>query len=797
MTSSKPLGEMAKLGVTALNVGLARLRFLIEQVADERELGRLVLNELCRNRAAEPGEGLAQLKALCNRKIEDQWLAALVFTAEPLDAAERAGYRLVAGSVLLATLVLELDDPEHLRKAPHACRQVRLLAGKKESAHLAHFATARTVGEVYAIVCEQEKLSSGMPADRFAALRVLLDRYQTGAKPIIRGPRTGASGLREHPDEHDRDGGNRPSATSSLTRSPSDREPTNATTALEPPPRLPERPSQSRETGAPTRLLDSSKQPPLGEWSEDLGRSPVMHDQARYESPHDPIGNPEMPLVRVEVDFQGEGRTREDGPQMSAFRRTGWLASGAAKQLGSLCQFGIMPPEAGRLCQLGVEAARNLESPANQGRFIVLLCALIGTTPRILAPALRRLVPGRGPVPDQTPRLLFKDQGVCISFERPDAARRELTGKAEALVGVPPRILELQLPDFLRTPILQLAGFLAGRLVTTEEMEQALAAMSFREIRTIREADVQCLLRNTLRQVGVDEAICGHITGDAPQMVTAMHYASLETGQLQEGYNAALSELLKRPIDSPARFPEGRIGSPVSVEDTKIKRLYEGMEEVLEAERSDLSPEGIAQFHNMYVSFVTGSLSLMTGYRPVRNPFEQRIDFDPRRQLLYICDKRVRTTSGDRYIPVPEKFIKQFEALKRHLEVLAVTPPFDRPEISGACRKALADTGPLLFMINEQGSGNGISVMRPTLQKEIFGSDEIWPLPLNWGRHVMRTRFVGLRKELSNAFMGHANPGAEPFAHHSAMSMSDLEELRKRLDELCESMGVKVLKGLQ
>jgi hypothetical protein len=791
---------MAQLGDNALKTGLARLRFLVEQVADEEELGLIPLTELFRNQPAQPGEGLEPLKALCNKKIEDQWLAALIFTAEPRDPHERVGYRYMAGSVLLATIALEHKNSEYLAQAERACRQVRLLAGPKESGLLTQFKAAETVEKVYDFVCKQENQSSGKLAGRFATLRVLLDRYQSGAKPIRRAPGTGASAGRKTRDRENQEGSEGLSATSSLIEAVYTQEAATLTEPSgEPAPRA-AGPSQSGEAGERPRLLYVPKQAPLGEWSEDLSRPPIVREQAPFESLHDPVENPEMPPVRQEVDFQGEGGTREDGRQMSAFRRTTWLTSGAAKQLGSLCQFGIMPPEVERLCQLGLEAGRNLENQTLQGRFIVLLCALIGTTAAVLVPAVLRLAPVRtsqGPGPDQPPALVLTDDGTYIAFSRPQSKLRAIAGKAEVLVGAAPSILELQLPDFMRGPILKLADALAKRGVTSGEIGQALAAMSFRETRSISETDVQCLLRNTLRRAGLDEAVCGHITGDDPQTVTAMHYASLEAGQIQEAYNVALSELLKQPVSTPARFSEARIGSPVAVKNAKIQRLYESMHEMLAAEKSDLSPEGIAGFHNMYVSFVTGSLSLMTGYRPVRNPFEQRVDFDPRRRLLYICDKRLRTTAGDRYIPVPEKFVEQFEALKRHLEVLAVTPPFNRPAISDACKNALADSGPLLFMINEEGTGRGISVMRPALQKETFGSDEVWPLPLNWGRHVMRTRFVGLRKELSNAFMGHANPGAEPFANHSAMSMVDLEELRKQLDEACEYMGVIVLEGLR
>jgi hypothetical protein len=73
----------------------------------------------------------------------------------------------------------------------------------------------------------------------------------------------------------------------------------------------------------------------------------------------------------------------------------------------------------------------------------------------------------------------------------------------------------------------------------------------------------------------------------------------------------------------------------------------------------------------------------------------------------------------------------------------------------------------------------------------------IWPLPLNWGRHVQRSALTKLPSDLVDAFMGHSDPGAEPFGPQSGLGLHDLSSLRDKLEALARLYRVRVFKGIQ
>ena len=70
-------------------------------------------------------------------------------------------------------------------------------------------------------------------------------------------------------------------------------------------------------------------------------------------------------------------------------------------------------------------------------------------------------------------------------------------------------------------------------------------------------------------------------------------------------------------------------------------------------------------------------------------------------------------------------------------------------------------------------------------------------MPLNWGRHALRTRLSPrLDNDLLDAFMGHADIGAEALAPESGLSTADLKELAPAIETVLRDLDVVSVDGL-
>lgn len=773
----RPLDEFPGLRATALR----RLSFLLGQVVSPQEILELALEELQPVDTEVPADALLDLRAACKGRYEYHWLAALLSTPEPQDDKQLAGFRHLAGAVLYAALRLTAKDRGHESSAKERCDHVRLVGRPSEAKILTTLAQSNTVAKVkkHVEAAERRKRLRPIVADRFASFRFLFQQFQHDRRPIKR---------RQVGREVQQQG----SAPDRATEIPGpDAQNPAASTAGG----ADENSLGGGSRGEETGQHRTRRALPLAEWDEDLSQPPLYDEIASTTGPLHPVDNPELQPGRFEIDFQDHESPRDLGTFARVQHRRTRLASSLSRQMGLLCHTGVLTDfEIEKLRELGLNARSDLSNAKSCAAYAVLLSALIAVTPTQLLEMLKDLA-----APSASWRhdvRLAQSNGQFVLRRGEADECRAIEGKGASLVAEAPEPVELCLPAEQREAIQRLANAACQSIFGPADISGALTTLAKGCMRTFREADVQNLLRDVLRRAQTDEAIAGHIVGDRARTATAMHYASVTAEQLQASYNRGLSAILGEEVATPALRPEARVGSPVSLEPDLVKKLYVAMAEELKTERHNLTSDTVIAFHNLYVSFVTASFSLMSGYRPVRNPFERIGDFNRKRRLLYICDKNIPSVQGGRYIPVPDLFEKQLNLFERHLEALVAWVP-SQEQVAKACGRALSNEGPLLFTIKPDDSSSIVSAIRPAFQKETFGSGDIWPLPLNWGRHTMRTQLGPLRRELINAFMGHANPGAEPFAHHSGLAMADLEILRKKLDVICTSLGVAALEGLR
>ena len=193
---------------------------------------------------------------------------------------------------------------------------------------------------------------------------------------------------------------------------------------------------------------------------------------------------------------------------------------------------------------------------------------------------------------------------------------------------------------------------------------------------------------------------------------------------------------------------------------------------------------GSPQAHNHYAAYTYLLLSMATGIRPVRQPFETFDDFCEQTGVYYLQDKDIGGTESPRYVIVADFGVRQLEFYRSYLSRLVM-----HLEDEDQCRyveAALNGNAPFLFTLEDCKSLP--APLSPKRVSEVLG--ERLPIDLYSTRHLLRTELIdrGVGDDVVQAFMGHGEMGQEPFARYSALSMKDLQFVSRKTDEMARSL---------
>lgn len=292
--------------------------------------------------------------------------------------------------------------------------------------------------------------------------------------------------------------------------------------------------------------------------------------------------------------------------------------------------------------------------------------------------------------------------------------------------------------------------------------------------------------------LGVDEADVAIITGLSPKSCPALYYYSPLRQIVYEVYLDHVRSLLisvNRSNDiCDIGIQAGRFGDGINVDDKYVSAFYGELASYIEKYRSHADP---VEFHNAYVLFVYELLTLATGFRSVTAPFESIKDINIPYEQLWISDKEVRSGLSARIHLLPKIAIKQLVYFKEHIKAIKHDiKPFNI-DVYETMEKILSGDKSLLGFFSE----NKYESLSPRSLKTVVSN--LWPLPLNWQRHYMRTRLreCGLEGKLVDAWMGHARFGQEATGRWSGMSIHQHKNISDTANKIMNDLSIKVIKG--
>ena len=150
------------------------------------------------------------------------------------------------------------------------------------------------------------------------------------------------------------------------------------------------------------------------------------------------------------------------------------------------------------------------------------------------------------------------------------------------------------------------------------------------------------------------------------------YYVVHSVDELASRYSKTIQELLELPSHcSEISRATAKLSGYFPTTET-ISRLRDGLSEqfrLVLARKDDIITR-----HNAFTSYCLGLLLLVTGHRPVQDPFPSISHFDLARGLLLICDKVSDQSRAWRVVALPEMAVSQMRVyiIPRVLNTLSV-----------------------------------------------------------------------------------------------------------------------------
>jgi hypothetical protein len=341
------------------------------------------------------------------------------------------------------------------------------------------------------------------------------------------------------------------------------------------------------------------------------------------------------------------------------------------------------------------------------------------------------------------------------------------------------------LPKEIRNCIIRYKNQLKKKEGITEEVKKTITMLNQNDSTNLTLVRITNYLMYYLNNRGVDSTELTLVQCKGLRQESGTYYYQKNAGELLSIHQNYIDDLMSRSsysikiIDKPSAK---KVGSQLIVKQDQVLLLFDLMSKQLEELRAG-DWKQMEQFHNLYVVYCIQLLNIATGHRPVRNPFEDITKFDLIAGTLFISDKEERSELAARIIVLPEIVIEQIKLYLQHLKKLES----EIANISNISRavidKAITGNGPFFFFLNQ------IEVEPVIPSNLIVELENIFPLPLNWHRHFMRTwlRKNGFSGQLTNAWMGHLSAGSSGFSRFSGLSMFDLREISNSINSFLTS----------
>lgn len=370
------------------------------------------------------------------------------------------------------------------------------------------------------------------------------------------------------------------------------------------------------------------------------------------------------------------------------------------------------------------------------------------------------------------------------------------------LIDRPYNYLVLPTPAGLSTPLRAALKSIWSGEVDLSNLDRRIADHNSRLNKNfnlrLTERRIALELHRFLFRAGESDVVTNRIRGTSARGNYKGHYDYSNQGFLQERferYCRVLRDRIGRGEDwVEARHKTAPLGSHLGIHPKAISYYFSEQRSRLNAILNAASPP--VETHNAFAMYVYQLLSLATGHRPVRVPFETIRDFDLVSRELYLCDKVQPRSNEGRTVVLPDVAYQQLLCYLQHLKALRSATRRTDLFVSRTAVNAVEGTGPILFFIQRYRNRFSPVDLSPNALTPRLRED--WPFEKNWHRHFLRTALVPVAShETVDAFLGHHDDSPAGFSRYSRLSYSKLRDLADSVDKCLAGLGIEAIEGLR
>jgi hypothetical protein len=297
-----------------------------------------------------------------------------------------------------------------------------------------------------------------------------------------------------------------------------------------------------------------------------------------------------------------------------------------------------------------------------------------------------------------------------------------------------------------------------------------------------------------------DLAACYYLKNASGNKPAQAYYANYDQQQLLDIYDHVTSKAFITDPAAQANTTAATCiettGSRLAAKPVNMPKVVIMLIDYVGTAKSALLEDKIA-LHNRLVSYIYLMFAFGIGIRSVIDPLESINNVDLHSGCMLLNDKENRSVTNCRYVMLPAVLHQQIKAYRQHLKVLHALLKGCNHALSCKVKAAIYgdDNTPMLFLVNADRK-----LFERVTPKKLTGKlASLLPLPLNMGRHYLRSELVRRHCPVYwiDAMLGHAEIGVEANSRYSALSFTSLKRLTAEfLEPLVKQADWKVLTGL-
>lgn len=419
---------------------------------------------------------------------------------------------------------------------------------------------------------------------------------------------------------------------------------------------------------------------------------------------------------------------------------------------------------------------------------LLLLVLLLGISPQEVISSIRNNEKNQA-------RRIGKVAGKYVLDRRIVLPVHEHSDHAAKLVRSSDISVQLPIPEVLISTVLHVYESDNDGKQLLEQLNQHLSLINVQEGTRLTLGRFKLYFTDWLLAESVDTPLIEWFKGVEVTEHSGVYYSQIEKTVLIELYSEFIKHVLPREALKPGLSQANLntlpfLGSQLFVKTNAVLKLGEHYRERLKC--GVASDKDYQRYHNEYTAYTYLILNLATGHRPVRDPFATIKAFSVSTKTVYIQDKDVAGQQSGRVLALPDIAIEQYSEYLKYIEMIHRQYQFTSHNLSEYSKQVLLGEQALLFWLKDE-------IPLRLKPSNIFNEmKHVFPYPVNWHRHHMRTVLSRRNNEtqLIDAFMGHSVFGNETFSAFSGESLGQMNHIADDIqDYLVNTLGLSAIEA--